>query len=54
MKSAAITGMRECAIRDIPEPSIRANYCKVKIMSSPLCTEFSRYKTGDPLESLGH
>ncbi len=54
MKSAAITGTRECAFRDIPDPSIRDNYCKVKIMSSPLCTEFHSYGTGHVTESLGH
>jgi threonine dehydrogenase-like Zn-dependent dehydrogenase len=54
MKTAAITGRQECAIRDVPEPSIKANYCKVKIVSAPLCTEFYGYRKGDASESLGH
>jgi len=54
VKVVAITGKRECEVVDRPDPSIKANYVKVKIHSVPMCTEFHAYQQGRPTDRLGH
>ena len=54
MKQAAISGIRECAILDKPEPVVADAFAKVKILSSPMCTEYKSYLHGDLSECLGH
>ncbi len=54
MKVAAITGPRECALVERPDPVIRDNFVKVRITTAPMCTEFKAYKEGWTGDVLGH
>ena len=54
MKAVAITGEQQCELVDRPDPTIRANYVKVKIHSTPMCTEFHGYREGRLTDQLGH
>ena len=54
MKVVAITGKQECGLVDRPDPKIRGEFVRVRITSSPMCTEFKSYKEGWKSDSLGH
>ncbi len=54
MKVVAITGKRECELVDRPDPRIKGNYVRVKILVAPMCTEFHQYRDGNPGDCLGH
>ena len=54
MKVAAITGTRSCALVERPEPRIKANFVKIKIMAAPMCTEWHAYRDGHATETIGH
>lgn len=54
MKTVAITGVRECELRDAPEPRVRGEFVKVKLLSVPMCTEYKAYKNGGASSNLGH
>lgn len=54
MKVAAITGKREAAIVDCPEPRIKAPFVKIKIHAAPMCTEVHAYRDGAESNCLGH
>lgn len=54
MKVVAITGKKQCALIEKPKPKIQGDYCLVKIMSAPMCTEFHQYEDGVTGDDLGH
>jgi L-iditol 2-dehydrogenase len=54
MKVAAVTGPRQSALVEQPEPTIRDNYVRIKILAAPLCTEVGQYRAGDKSDCLGH
>jgi L-iditol 2-dehydrogenase len=54
MQVAAITGVRQCELVEKPEPRIKDDFVKVKIISAPMCTEFHAYGDGHKTSSLGH
>lgn len=54
MKVVAITGARESALVDRPNPVIKDNYVLIKILASPMCTEVGAYQTGQLSDALGH
>lgn len=54
MHVVAITGPRQCAIVERPEPRVRDNYVLIKVHVAPMCTEVQQYKTGQPTDALGH
>jgi L-iditol 2-dehydrogenase len=54
MKNIAITGPRQYAVVDQPDPCVRANFVRVKIEVAPLCTEFKAYQHGWVSDVLGH
>jgi L-iditol 2-dehydrogenase len=54
MKAAAITGPRQCAVVEQPNPVVRGDFVRVKITVAPMCTEFKAYKEGWKGDSLGH
>lgn len=54
MKVVRITGPRECALVDRPDPRIAGNYVRIKIDAAPMCTEVAAYRRGDITEDLGH
>ena len=54
MQVAAITGVRQCELAEKPEPRIKEDFVKVKIISAPMCTEFHAYQDGHKTSGLGH
>jgi len=54
MKVVAITGKRTCDVVDRPDPRIKGEFVKVKILSAPMCTEVQAYRNGDANDCLGH
>ncbi len=54
MKQAAITGPRQAALVDRPDPTPHADWVVVKVHAAPMCTEYKRFLTGEPTDSLGH
>lgn len=54
MKVVSITGKRECALVERPDPVIKDNYVLIKNLAAPMCTEVSDYRAGLVSDSLGH
>ena len=54
MKAARITGLREGGIIDVPDPSIKKNFVKIKVAVVPMCTEYKAYRDGRKTDFLGH
>lgn len=54
MKTAAILSERRAALVDRPEPAPQGDWVVVKIHAAPMCTEYKRFLTGEPTDSLGH
>lgn len=55
MKNAAITGPRQCAVLEVPEPKAVPPFCLVEVAVTPMCTEFHQYKEGHSWwRDLGH
>lgn len=54
MKQVIINGKRCCAVVEKPEPRVRGEFAKVKILAAPMCTEYKSYLAGDCGDCLGH
>jgi L-iditol 2-dehydrogenase len=54
MKQAAITGTRRATLVDRPDPMPHDDWVVVKVHAAPMCTEYKRFVTGEPTDSLGH
>ncbi len=54
MKVVAITGAKECALIEKPDPKIKDDFVKVKIVVAPMCTEYKAYLGGNRSDCLGH
>jgi threonine dehydrogenase-like Zn-dependent dehydrogenase len=54
MKKVVIRGERQAALVEAPEPLPREDWALVKIMVTPMCTEYKMYAAGRPSEFLGH
>ena len=54
MKVVAITGIRQCALVERPDPVIKDNYVLIRIEAAPMCTEVSAYRNGHESDALGH
>jgi L-iditol 2-dehydrogenase len=54
MKVAAITGPRQGAVVERPDPKIQGEFARVRITVAPMCTEFKGYKDGGVTEGIGH
>lgn len=46
MQTVAITGIEQCELIDRPNPKAKEEFVVVKIMSAPLCTEYTDYANG--------
>ena len=46
MKTVAITGVGQCELVEKPSPQAKDDFVVVKVMSAPLCTEYSDYADG--------
>ena len=54
MQVVAISGPRQCALVERPDPKIAEDFVIVKIHSAPMCTEYKAYKDGQPTDRIGH
>src|SRR5690348_11239048 len=54
MKTVAITGERQVAIEERPDPKPVGELVVVKILVAPMCTEYKAYRNGSPSAHLGH
>lgn len=54
MDIVRITGAEKCEVSEASKPRIRENYCLVKIIVAPMCTEYHDYKKGVLSDCLGH
>lgn len=54
MKTVAITGERQVAIEERPDPKPVGELVVVKIQVTPMCTEYKAYRDGSPSSRLGH
>ncbi|MEM7530616.1 MAG: zinc-binding dehydrogenase [Chloroflexota bacterium] len=54
MKIASVTGDKQAAVIDVPQPQAKENWVVVKIMSSPMCTEYKAFQHGHETHFLGH
>lgn len=54
MKIVSLTGQRECAVVDRPEPVVKDEFVKVRIVVAPMCTEYKSYLDGGKSDCLGH
>ncbi len=54
MKQAAITGVKQAKVIEVPEPRAKAEWVKVKVHAAPMCTEFKGFLTGDGSHGYGH
>ena len=54
MKQAAIVGVRQAKVIDVPEPQPTGNWVKIKVLSAPMCTEVKGFVSGDAAHGYGH
>jgi len=54
MKVAAITGPRQAALIDLPDPTPGEDFAVVKVHVVPMCTEYKAYDHGSVTQLLGH
>ncbi len=54
MKQAVITGERQAALIDVPDPRPVADWALVKVTVAPMCTEYKQWLSGSPGQFLGH
>jgi threonine dehydrogenase-like Zn-dependent dehydrogenase len=54
MKVVAITGERQAGLVDVPDPKVADNYCLIKIMVVPMCTEVGGFRRGRETQRIGH
>lgn len=54
MKQATVSGERQVAFVDLPDPEPKADWALVKVNASALCTEYKAYLAGRKLPIMGH
>ena len=55
MKKIVISGVKTCAIKEVPTPKATEDWALVKIHAAPMCTEYKSYAAGRITEYwLGH
>jgi threonine dehydrogenase-like Zn-dependent dehydrogenase len=54
METVTIVGVGEVELRDQPIPAAKDDLVVVKILASPMCTEFKKRRAGDKIDALGH
>lgn len=54
MKKVAITGVRQAELIDVPTPVPEGEMALVKILVTPMCTEYKAYLDGTYRDCLGH
>ncbi|HET6383773.1 MAG TPA: zinc-binding dehydrogenase [Armatimonadota bacterium] len=54
MKKAVVTGKRQAAIVDAPDPTPKEDWVLVKVHAAPMCTEYKSFTAGETTRGLGH
>jgi threonine dehydrogenase-like Zn-dependent dehydrogenase len=54
MKVAAITGVRQAGLVEVPDPVAAGDFALVKILAAPMCAEYKGFVEGNKTSSLGH
>lgn len=54
MKKVVITGERQAAVVEVPDPEPKDDWVLVKVHIAPMCTEYKAFVAGNRLEYLGH
>jgi L-iditol 2-dehydrogenase len=54
MLKAAVTGVRQATLVDVPTPHAKANWALVQVQAAPMCTEYKAFVSGQKNEYLGH
>jgi L-iditol 2-dehydrogenase len=54
MKKVVIGGEREVGLSHVPDPTPKEDWALVKVMATPMCTEYKLYRDGTRAEYLGH
>ena len=54
MKQAAVTGVGRAGVVDVPEPSAKEDWAKVKVHIAPMCAEWKGFVKGDGGYGYGH
>ena len=54
MKKVVITGVRQAALVEVPDPRPVADWALVKVTVAPMCTEYKSFQDGRPNANLGH
>ena len=54
MIQAAITGERQVAFHELPDPQAKADWAVVKVHASALCTEYKSWLAGQNQAVIGH
>jgi L-iditol 2-dehydrogenase len=54
MKKATITGARQAALIDAPEPKPVGDFVLVKVHAAPMCAEYKQFLSGDSPGMMGH
>ncbi|MGQ9731314.1 MAG: zinc-dependent alcohol dehydrogenase [Candidatus Zipacnadales bacterium] len=54
VKQVIITGERQAAVAEVPDPRPLEDWALVKVHYAPMCTEYKAWLAGRRLEGLGH
>ena len=54
MKKAVILGEHKAGLVDVPTPEPKEDWALVKVLATPMCTEYKMFVSGRPSEYLGH
>jgi threonine dehydrogenase-like Zn-dependent dehydrogenase len=54
MKKVVISGLRQVELVEVAAPRPKENWALVKVMVTPMCTEYKMYVGGYPNQYLGH
>lgn len=54
MKVAAVLGMHQGGVVEVPDPQPKENWVLVKVHAAPMCTEYKTFLSGQPTTGLGH
>ena len=54
MKKVVVSGLRQVELVEVPAPRPKEDWALVKVMVTPMCTEYKMYLKGQRSEFLGH
>ena len=54
MQTVEISGPGKGGLREVVDPVVRGPYVKVRVLVTPMCTEYKAFRNGSPSHLLGH